>query len=66
MMDLENKITFKIIYNSTKCIFVPSIQKTLEQLPDNIEGKVLFVSHGEYNIQSWFKPLVINKKDIVA
>tara|TARA_B100000886_G_C20393262_1_gene479240 strand:+ start:1137 stop:1334 length:198 start_codon:yes stop_codon:yes gene_type:complete len=65
-MELENKITFNTIYNSTKCVFVPRVQKPLKELPDVIEGKVLFINQGEYNVQSWFKPLTINKRDIVS
>ena len=41
-------------------------QKPLKELPEVIEGKVLFINQGEYNIQSWFKPLTINKRDIVS
>ena len=65
-MDIENKITFNTIYNSTKCVFVPIVQKPLKELPDVIEGKVLFINQGEYNVESWFKPLTINKRDIVS
>lgn len=65
-MNLEKKITFKTIYKSSNCTFVPNIQKPLKDLPDLIDGKVLYVNKGEYNIQSWFKPLTINKKDILS
>ena len=65
-MDIENKITFKTIYKSTKCTFVPCIQKPLAELPDVIKGKVLFINKGEYNVQGWLKPLTINKRDIVS
>lgn len=65
-MELDNKFTFNTIYKSTKCVFVPIVQKPLEELPDVIEGKVLFINQGEYNVESWFKPLTINKREIVS
>ena len=65
MFDLENKISYRIYYKMQECIFIPAEQKSYSELPDIIKGHVLYAEHGSYNIEGWFHPISIYKKEIL-
>ena len=65
MFNFDNKITFYIEFKLQKCIFIPILQKKYNELPDSIEGDVIYPEEGTYNPEGWFRPITINKKEIM-
>ena len=59
------KSEVRIMYNNTLCEFIPSPNCSLDEIPDTIKGKVVYVNIGEYNPLGWFHDVVVNKEDIV-
>ena len=37
----------------------------MDEIPDTVKGKVVYVDVGEYNLVVWFHDVVVNKQDIV-
>ena len=59
------KSEFKIMYKDTLCEFIPSLNCSLDEIPDTIKGKVVYVNTGEYNPSGWFHDVIVNKEDII-
>ena len=59
------KSEFKIMYKNTLCEFIPSLNCSLDEIPDTIKGKVVYVNAGEYNPSGWFHDVIVNKEDII-
>ena len=59
------KSEYKVLYRYQTCPFVPTKDVPFEEMPDVVEGKVLFVEEGEYNPSGWYKPLVVKKSDLL-
>ena len=59
------KSEFRIMYNNTLCEFIPSPNCSLDEIPDTIKGKVVYVNIGEYNPLGWFHDVIVNKEDII-
>ena len=55
------KSEYKVLYRYQTCPFVPTKDVPFEEMPDVVEGTVLFVEEGEYNPSGWYKPLVVKK-----
>lgn len=64
IVEIENKIRFTVLYKNSFCSFVPHEQKELKELPDLVDGLVIYPEIGEYNPNSWAKPLKIKKEFI--
>lgn len=62
IFESENKIKFTILYKNAFCSFIPHIQKELKELPDLVDGIVVYPEIGEYNPKSWAKPLQVKKQ----
>ena len=65
MLDFENKITYRISYKTQECVFIPTEQKIYSELPNIIKGHVVYPEEGTYNIEGWFHPISIYKKEIL-
>ena len=65
LVESIGKSEFRIMYNNTLCEFIPSPNCSLDEIPDTIKGKVVYVNIGEYNPLGWFHDVVVNKEDIV-
>jgi hypothetical protein len=65
MLDFENKITYRISYKMQECVFIPTEQKIYSELPNIIKGHVVYPEEGTYNIEGWFHPVCIYKKEIL-
>ena len=59
------KSEYKVLYRYETCPFVPTKDVPFEEMPDVVEGAVLFVEEGEYNPSGWYKPLVVKKSDLL-
>ena len=63
------KSEFRIMYNNTLCEFIPSLNLnlncSLDEIPDTVKGKVVYVNIGEYNPLGWFHDVIVNKEDII-
>ena len=59
------KSEYKVLYRYQECPFVPTKDVPFEEMPDVVEGTVLFVEEGEYNPSGWYKPLVVKKSDLL-
>ena len=55
------KSEYKVLYRYQTCPFVPTKDVPFEEMPDVVEGAVLFVEEGEYNPSGWYKPIVVKK-----
>ena len=60
------KSEYKVLYRYQTCPFVPTKDVPFEEMPDVVEGTVLFVEEGEYNPSGWYKPLVVKKSDLLS
>ena len=65
LVESIGKSEFRIMYNNTLCEFIPSPNCSLDEIPDTIKGKVVYVNIGEYNPLGWFHDVIVNKEDIV-
>jgi hypothetical protein len=48
-----------------ECMFIPAEQKIYSELPNIIKGHVVYPQEGTYNIEGWFHPISIYKKEIL-
>ena len=65
LVESIGKSEFRIMYNNTLCEFIPSLNYPLDEIPDTIRGKVLYVNIGEYNPVGWFHDVIVNKEDVI-
>ena len=65
LVESIGKSEFRIMYNNTLCEFIPSPNCSLDEIPDTIKGKVVYVNIGEYNPLGWFHDVIVNKEDII-
>ena len=65
LVESIGKSEFRIMYNNTLCEFIPSLNCSLDEIPDTVKGKVVYVNIGEYNPVGWFHDVIVNKKDII-
>ena len=65
LVESIGKSEFRIMYNNTLCEFIPSPNCSLDEIPDTVKGKVVYVNIGEYNPLGWFHDVIVNKEDIV-
>ena len=56
---------FKIMYKNVLCNFIPNNNYSLKEIPNTIEGKVIFIGEGEYNPIGWYRDITVNKEDII-
>ncbi len=42
------------MYKNTLCEFIPTLNCSLDEMPDTVEGKAVYVNVGEYNPVGWF------------
>ena len=47
------------------CEFIPSPNCSLDEIPDTVKGKVVYVNIGEYNPLGWLHDVIVNKEDII-
>ena len=59
------KSGFRIMCKSTLYEFISALNCSLDEIPDTVKGKVVYVDVGEYNLVVWFHDVVVNKQDIV-
>ena len=64
LVESIGKSEFRIMYNNTLCEFIPSPNCSLDEIPDTVKGKVVYVNIGEYNPLGWFHDVIVNKEDI--
>ena len=65
LVESIGKSEFRIMYNNTLCEFIPSPNCSLDERPDTVKGKVVYVNIGEYNPVGWFHDVIVNKEDII-
>ena len=65
LVESIGKSEFRIMYNNTLCEFIPSPNCSLDEIPDTIKGKVVYVNIGEYNPLGWFHDVIVNKEDVI-
>ena len=65
LVESIGKSEFRIMYNNTLCEFIPSPNCSLDEIPDTVKGKVVYVNIGEYNPLGWFHDVIVNKEDIM-
>ena len=65
LVESIGKSEFRIMYNNTLCEFIPSPNCSLDEIPDTVRGKVVYVNIGEYNPLGWFHDVIVNKEDII-
>ena len=65
LVESIGKSEFRIMYNNTLCEFIPFPNCSLDEIPDTIKGKVVYVNIGEYNPLGWFHDVIVNKEDII-
>ena len=65
LVESIGKSEFRIMYNNTLCEFIPSLNYPLDEIPDTVKGKVVYVNIGEYNPLGWFHDVIVNKEDII-
>lgn len=65
LVESIGKSEFRIMYNNTLCEFIPSPNCSLDEIPDTVKGKVVYVNIGEYNPVGWFHDVIVNKEDII-
>ena len=65
LVESIGKSEFRIMYNNTLCEFIPSLNCSLDEIPDTVKGKVVYVNIGEYNPLGWFHDVIVNKEDII-
>ena len=65
LVESIGKSEFRIMYNNTLCEFIPSPICSLDEIPDTVKGKVVYVNIGEYNPLGWFHDVIVNKEDII-
>ena len=65
LVESIGKSEFRIMYNNTLCEFIPSPNCSLDEIPDTVKGKVVYVNIGEYNPLGWFHDVIFNKEDII-
>ena len=46
-------------------ICIKIVNCSLDEIPDTVKGKVVYVNVGEYNPVGWFHDVVVNKQDII-
>ena len=65
-VDTEDLLTYlpNTLFNSTWGISETPLELR-DKLPDIIKGHVLYPEQGSYNIESWFHPISIYKKEIL-
>ena len=47
LVESIGKSEFRIMYNNTLCEFIPSLNYPLDEIPDTVKGKVVYVNIGE-------------------
>ena len=62
LVESIGKSEFRIMYNNTLCEFIPSPNCSLDEIPDTVKGKVVYVNIGEYNPLGWFHDVIVNKE----
>lgn len=65
LFDFKRKIKFTVLYKNVFCSFIPYQQTSYEKLPAVIQGVVVYPEVGEYNPNSWAKPLTVEKRYII-
>lgn len=65
LVESIGKSEFRIMYNNTLCEFIPSPNCSLDEIPDTVKGKVVYVNIGEYNPVGWFHDVIVNKEDVI-
>ena len=65
LVESIGKSEFRIMYNNTLCEFIPSPNCSLDEIPDTVKGKVVYVNIAEYNPLGWFHDVIVNKEDII-
>lgn len=65
LVESIGKSEFRIMYNNALCEFIPSPNCSLDEIPDTVKGKVVYVNIGEYNPVGWFHDVIVNKEDII-
>ena len=65
LVESIGKSEFRIMYNNTLCEFIPSPNCSLDEIPDTVKGKVVYVNIGEYNPLGWFHDVIVKKEDII-
>ena len=65
LVESIGKSEFRIMYKNTLCEFIPSPNCSLDEIPDTVKGKVVYMNIGEYNPLGWFHDVIVNKEDIV-
>ena len=65
LVESIGKSEFRIMYNNTLCEFIPSPNCSLDEIPDTVKGKVVYVNIGEYNPLGWFHDVIVNKEDYI-
>ena len=65
LVESIGKSEFRIMYNNTLCEFIPSLNYSLDKIPNTVKGKVVYVNIGEYNPVGWFHDVIVNKEDII-
>ena len=65
LVESIGKSEFRIMYNNTLCEFIASLNCSLDEIPDTVKGKVVYVNIGEYNPLGWFHDVIVNKEDII-
>ena len=65
LVESIGKSEFRIMYNNTLCEFIPSLNYPLDEIPDTVKGKVVYVNIGEYNTVGWFHDVIVNKEDVI-
>ena len=65
LVESIGKSEFRIMYNNTLCEFIPSPNCSLDEIPDTIKGKVVYVNIGEYNPLGWLHDVIVNKEDVI-
>ena len=46
-------------------ICIKIVNCSLDEIPDTVKGKVVYVNVGEYNPVGWFHDIIVNKKDMI-
>ena len=65
IIDSVNKSELKIMYKNKLCEFIPIKQCSLQNMPDTVQGKVLYIGDGEYNPAGWYQNITVDKVDII-
>ena len=65
LVESIGKSEFRIMYNNTLCEFIPSPNCSLDEIPDTVKGKVVYVNIGEYNPLGWFHDVIVSHQILI-